>query len=100
MDFIHKECLRTNHVYLLEFLEPDEVLNHLFRDGILNFDRMSRLKLEKIRRDQVRALLSKLPRCGPNAFPGFKKALRKTNQEFLADELSRELNLQGLNFCF
>ena len=100
MDFIHEECLRTKHVYLLKNLEPDEVLDHLYGDGILTIDGMERLKKEKIRRDQAGALLTKLPCRGPNAFPSFMKALRKTNQDFIADELSREQKLISKNFYF
>ncbi len=86
MNRVHKECLKRNHIFLLENLEPSHVVPYLFRDGVISRDIKEKILLaHKIRAEKSETLLDHLTRCGPRAFESFKNALRKT-QSFIADE--------------
>ena len=87
----HQDVLIRKRVYILEELEPANILHRLLQDEIIKSDQYDDIDVDKTRKAKVTALLSILPHCGPKAFSSFISAL-KDNQKHVAQELMEGLN--------
>ena len=87
----HQEVLIKNREFLLEEIEPGDILQRLLQDFIIKPDTYEQIEVEKTRKAKVTVLLNILPHCGPNAFQSFMNALNKS-QHHVAEALQ---NSQG-----
>ena len=90
----HQEALLRNHVFLLEEIEPGDVMNHLLQGAIIDMDMADHIESEKTRKARVAAILKILPRRGPRAFDCFVKALKDSHQEHVAMPLLDRENVE------
>jgi len=89
-------CKRKNYVFLMENLEMDELLDHMFQLQLLSRNMKEDVSVCRTHRDKAAKFLDILFRRGPDAFPKFIEALRKTDQLFIADKILSSLqNVQG-----
>lgn len=91
MEAIHRSTLRQNWVYLIENLVPGELADHLLAESILTNDMYEKIKVKATKKEKITHLLFIIQRRGPKAFEKFLTALRKTDQEFIADQLLQTL---------
>ena len=97
MDTVHSDILSQNRTYLLDNLELRRLMDYLLEDGVINVDGIEKIQAEQGRRDQARAFLNRLDKCGPDAFDYFIKALEKT-QAFIAEKLNNDLRSQRYSY--
>ncbi|MBN3325089.1 CLCN1 protein, partial [Atractosteus spatula] len=79
----HREALRRCSVALCKDLVIDELVQHLLSDSILTESMAESIMADKTSFQRNRALLSLLPKRGPQAFESFCTALRETEQQHL-----------------
>ena len=91
---VHQEVLLRKREFLLEEIEPGDILNRLLQDLVIKPDVYEMIEVEKTRKAKVTALLNMLPRCGPNAFQSFMNGLTKSQQHV---ELALEKALLTVN---
>jgi caspase 2 len=80
-------AIKRNFVVLVKELPCQEILAHLYQDGILS-DHMVEEILEQPATNRNYFLLLLLPRRGPTAFSSFTKALRAVKRSDLANVLT------------
>uniref|UniRef100_W5MP74 Caspase-2 n=1 Tax=Lepisosteus oculatus TaxID=7918 RepID=W5MP74_LEPOC len=83
----HREALRRCSVALCKDLVIDELVQHLLSDSILTESMAESIMADKTSFQRNRALLSLLPKRGPQAFESFCTALRETEQQHLESML-------------
>ena len=74
-------------MFLLDEIEPLDILHHLLQDAIIDLDMADAIEAEKTRKKRVAAILKLLPRRGRRAFACFIKALNDTHQDHVAMRL-------------
>lgn len=89
MDRIHRDVLEHKRLFLLDNLNPNDILDYLRQDRIFDVEHSGEILSHKVVRDQSRHLLDKLQSRGPRAYACFIKALDSTKSEFLADALRK-----------
>ncbi|KAM8924705.1 caspase-2 [Pelodytes ibericus] len=97
MEASHRQALLKLRVYLLEEMDPLELLEHLRSEEILTDAMYQKITVSQGSYLQNRALLNELPRRGPRAFVIFCNALRATGQGHLADKVENKLNRNIIN---
>ncbi|EDO41263.1 predicted protein [Nematostella vectensis] len=75
MEQKHRNLLRKNRVALARDLEPREVLNYIFQEGVFSERDIETVNSLTTRQTQAERILDILPRRGPRAFPVFCDAL-------------------------
>ncbi|XP_032238419.2 caspase-3 [Nematostella vectensis] len=75
MEQKHRNLLRKNRVALARDLEPREVLNYIFQEGVFSERDIETVNSLTTRQAQAERILDILPRRGPRAFPVFCDAL-------------------------
>lgn len=84
-----REHLRKLRVEIANDLEPKDILNELFEDGILSENDHERISESKTRKERCQLLLSLLPTRGPTAYGSFQKALNKNPYTHLGTRLKQ-----------
>lgn len=87
MEAIHRETLRISWVFLMENMQPAELLDHLYQEGTITLDMYEQIRCERTTMDMNTELLFVLQRRGPHAFRQFLSTLEATGQAFIADHL-------------
>ena len=90
MDRIHREVLEHKRLFLLDNLNPTEILDYLRQDRIFDVEHSDEMLSFKVVRDQSRYLLDKLQSRGPRAYVCFIKALESTKSQYLTDALRKQ----------
>lgn len=93
MDEIHRHTLRTNWVYLMENLIPDELADHLLQESIITSDMYEEIRVKATKKEKITHLLFIIQRRGPRAFEKLLSALRNTEQDFIADQLLQTVTI-------
>ena len=86
---LHRDKLIGLRAYLCEGMEPKYLLAHLFAERIITEDIQEEIRHKKPRRPMCEKLLSILPLRGKNAYSALLEALRREEQDHLADEIER-----------
>ncbi|XP_069100883.1 uncharacterized protein [Argopecten irradians] len=76
METEQRNNLQQNHVTLVDQLDPCDIIDDLFEDGILTENDCDHIKSCKSRKDKCRLLLIMLPTCGPSAYGSFLNSLK------------------------
>ncbi|KAL4226571.1 hypothetical protein ACF0H5_014556 [Mactra antiquata] len=92
MENTHRESLRKNWIFLIDNIEVDELLDHLYGESVFTQDMCEQIKAQTTRKDQVTHLLFTLQRRGPLAFSKFLAGLEATSQKFIADKLTQTVS--------
>ena len=66
-----RKLLLENRLAFVENVEAEDLLGHLFQDGILSENDKEKIEVQVTRRDRIELLLDTLPRRGPKAFTKF-----------------------------
>jgi len=91
MNTTDKNALQRNHVYLMENLEAEHIIDELYSKKILSANDYEEIRVETTSRRKTAKLLSILPRRGVRAFQEFLDALQK-DWSFIADQLREPIN--------
>lgn len=75
METEQRNALRKNHVALVDHLDPCDIIDDLFEDGILTENDCDHIKSCNSRKDKCRLLLKLLPTRGGCAYGSFVKSL-------------------------
>ncbi|XP_055954512.1 uncharacterized protein LOC126811624 isoform X1 [Patella vulgata] len=67
--------IQTNIMFLMDELEPKDLIMPLYSKCVLNEEDVQELEAESNKRTRARNMLFKLRRCGPNAYKKFLKCL-------------------------
>ena len=86
---LHRDKLIGLRAYLCENMEPKYLLTHLFAERIITEDIQEEIRHKKPRRPMCEKLLSILPLRGKNAYSALLEALRREEQDHLADEIEK-----------
>ncbi|KAM9327080.1 caspase-2 [Gastrophryne carolinensis] len=86
----HKNALTRLRVTLVQEVMPDELVEHLLAAGILTQYMKEQIESKGVTFRKITTLLDYLPRRGPHAFTIFCDALRRTQQEHLAELLEEK----------
>lgn len=89
MNDCHRENLRKLQVEIAEDLEPKDILNTLFEDGILSENDCEIISESNSRKDRCQVLLSILPTRGPKAYGSFQKSLNTNSYTHLGTKLDQ-----------
>ena len=83
--------LFDNRSFLLNYLDPDDVIDELIQERIVGQFSMQQLQLMGIsRRDKNQIIFDQLNTAGPGTLEKFCKILRKgVRQKFVADQLEK-----------
>ena len=86
----HKQILKKNRLYLLEVMNPEPVLQRLYQQNM-----MSQVVLESIqalpsRYEKNAVLVAYLPKCVPNVFELFCRALTASGQNYIRNKIQPE----------
>ncbi|XP_021357377.1 uncharacterized protein LOC110452942 [Mizuhopecten yessoensis] len=86
MDPIHKAKLKRNYVQIVNDLDPKDVVDDLYQDGILTDNDCERVtNSNKTRKERCENLISVLTKRGPLAFESFLGAIRCSKYSHIAD---------------
>lgn len=85
----HKLILQRLNEELVKDLDPEKLLRYLFHKEVIDVDDMDEIRSWRVRKDVSEALIHKLMRKGPEAFPELVEGLQK-KQTFLACLLLKE----------
>ena len=85
----HKLILQRLNEELVKDLDPEKLLRYLFHKEVIDVDDMDEIRSWRVRKDVSEALIHKLLRKGPEAFPELVEGLQK-KQPFLACLLLKE----------
>ena len=85
----HKLILQRLNEELVKDLDPEKLLRYLFHKEVIDVDDMDEIRSWRVRKDVSEALIHKLMRKGPEAFPELVEGLQK-KQPFLARLLLKE----------
>ena len=85
----HKLILQRLNEELVKDLDPEKLLRYLFHKEVIDVDDMDEIRSWRVRKDVSEALIHKLFRKGPEAFPELVEGLQK-KQPFLACLLLKE----------
>ena len=85
----HKLILQRLNEELVEDLDPEKLLRYLFHKEVIDVDDMDEIRSWRVRKDVSEALIHKLMRKGPEAFPELVEGLQQ-KQPFLACLLLKE----------
>ena len=85
----HKLILQRLIEELVKDLDPEKLLRYLFQKEVIDVDDMDEIRSWKVRKDVSEALIHKLMRKGPEAFPELVEGLQN-KQPFLACLLLKE----------
>lgn len=85
----HKLILQRLNEELVKDLDPEKLLRYLFHKEVIDVDDMDEIRSWRVRKDVSEALIHKLMRKGPEAFPELVEGLQK-KQPFLACLLLKE----------
>ena len=85
------KILFDNRSFLLNYLDPDDVIDELIQEHIVGQFAMQQLQLMGIsRRDKNQIIFDQLNTAGPGTLEKFCKILRKgVRQKFVADQLEK-----------
>jgi len=86
MNATDRDILQRNHVYLMENLEADSIIDKLFSRKIFSPNDYEEIRVETTSRKKTAKLLTILPRRGVRAFGEFLDALQ-TDSSFIVDQL-------------
>ena len=94
-----KRKIIKNFRYLKENLEPDEINDHLFQEGIFDNQDNEEITETNYRRKKVDLLLRKILRStDENAYPKFLWSLHECKMQHIAQMLEKELGNQLSGF--
>ena len=83
-----RKLLLGNRLAFVENVEAEDLLGHLFQDGVLSENDKEKIEIQATRRDRIELLLDTLPRKGPKAFTKFCAVLNRfEGYKYLADIL-------------
>ena len=85
----HKHILQRHSVELVKDLEPEPQLLYLYQKEVIDEDDMDEIRSCKVRKNMSEALIFKLMKKGPQAFPKLIDGL-ENKQPFLACVLLKE----------
>ncbi|KAI8510383.1 hypothetical protein Bbelb_112990 [Branchiostoma belcheri] len=80
----HCKLLTKNRLQILRNVTPDDVIDHLIKDGVMSEKYAEELRHQPTTRGRAGMVLDYLPRRSDAAFYSFKRALQKTNQKHVA----------------
>ena len=89
MERRHKDIMQSMHIYLLDNLDADIVLSHLYAKRIISNRQKAKIEAHTVPLDRTKVLLDELTRSGPTAFAGFLEALQKS-QNFIYLEIKKQ----------
>ncbi|KAI8504377.1 Fibronectin type III domain-containing protein 3B [Branchiostoma belcheri] len=84
LSLANQELLRKNRVEIVNNMQPQEVMDHLYQEFVIEFDELEEIRQQNTRSKQVGALLDKLPYKDDQDFGRFIQVLQKTKHKFLA----------------
>ena len=85
----HKRILQRLTLELVSNLEPEPLLLYLYQKQIIDEDDKDEIRRWNVRKDVSEALIGKLMKKGPEAFPELFEGLQQ-KQAFLACSLLKE----------
>ena len=85
----HKHILQRLIVELVKDLEPEPLLLYLYQKEVIDEDDKDEIRSWKVRKDASEALIFKLMKKGPQAYPKLVDGL-ENKQPFLACALLKE----------
>lgn len=83
----HQNKLESNRVALIEYIDPDVIIDHLRGQLVLTFRQADEIKQARGTNAKVGDLLDVLMRKDDSTFGKLVKALRENDKGFLADRL-------------
>ena len=78
-----RKLLLENRLAFVENVEAEDLLGHLFQDGVLSENDKEKIEVQTTRRDRIELLLDTLPRKIPKAFTKFWPVPRSSPYHFL-----------------
>ncbi|XP_033740774.1 uncharacterized protein LOC117327753 isoform X2 [Pecten maximus] len=89
MDPIHKAKLKRNYVQIVIDVEPKDLVDDLYQDGILTDNDCERVtNSNETRKERCENLISVLMKRGPHAFQSFLGAIQSSNYSHIVDLLA------------
>jgi len=82
-----KQILTQNRVYIVKWLDPNDVIDELIESNLVGEAAAQKLKLEKTRQEKNQIIVDQLCTGGPGTLTQFCKILRRTRQAFIAQKL-------------
>ncbi|XP_078689091.1 uncharacterized protein LOC144920647 [Branchiostoma floridae x Branchiostoma belcheri] len=85
LSLANQELLRKNRVEIVNNMQPQEVMDHLYQEFVIESEELEEIRhSQNTRSKQVGALLDKLPYKDDQDFGRFIQVLQKTKHKFLA----------------
>ena len=91
----HKQILKKNRLYLLEAMSPEPVLQRLYQQNMMSQVVLENIQALPTRYEKNAALVTYIPKRGPNVFQLFCRALSASGQYPLRQRIQPE----GVKWC-
>ena len=91
----HKQILKKNRLYLLEGMNPEPVLQRLYQQNMMSQVVLESIQALPTRYEKNAALVTYIPKCGPNIFQLFCRALSASGQNYIRNKIQPE----GVTWC-
>lgn len=83
MESVDRRKLRENYVELVRNLNPEDICDYLYQEGILSEEDFDNILSIATRAQRMRCFLSILPKKGPDAFQRFLEAMNRAGYDHL-----------------
>ena len=91
----HKQILKKNRLYLLEGMNPEPVLQRLYQQNMMSQVVLESIQALPTRYEKNAALVTYIPKRGPNIFQLFCRALSASGQNYIRNKIQPE----GVTWC-
>ena len=86
----HKQILKKNRLYLLEAMNPEPVLQRLYQQNMMSQVVLESIQALPTRYEKNAALVTYIPKRGPNVFQLFCRALTASGQNYIRNKIQPE----------
>lgn len=91
MEQKQKQHLLSLHLFFLENLEPNSIVDEMYAKKYINlYDYEILISKQKTRWEKVREILCLIPRLGPHSYNNFCEIVKSTQLPFISQKLDEK----------